>query len=314
MKIIDKTPFQTPQGNIDFSGRIQGTLKYGFSWYGDVQAQRTVIAQLERLLEKGFVLIRNFTLPGSEIVIPIILLGVGGVTVINITNVKGLFEAKGDQWNTLVNGRGIPANVNLLNRTAQYARALQVYCNRQKIQIPAPIEPVLIAANPGAQVESLRPVARVVMSDAIKQFAGTLLQARPLWRVETVHDMADRIINPRPPEQLQALPAAQATSGQLPEGTEPGSSRARAIYDAAENVRPFDPAELEFAFDDTETGAAVPAHLKETSPAQPLPRRTGPAVRRILGMSVPQFGLLAGLVLVEFCMMAIFGIVIFLNR
>jgi hypothetical protein len=265
-----------------------------------------VIAQLDRLLEKGFVLIRNFTLPDSEIVIPIILLGVGGVSVINVTNVKGIFEAKGDQWNTLVNGRGIPASVNLLNRTAQFARALQVYLNRQRIQIPAPIEPVLIAANPGAQVESMRPVARVVMSDAIKQFAGTLLQARPVWRVDNIHDVADRIVNPRPPEQLPGQPS--------PEGAGPPSSRAKAIFDAAENAPPFDSSDLEFAFDDAETHQGVPTHLKETSPAQPLPRKTGPAKRRILGMTVPQLALLVGMVVVEFCMLLIFGIVTVLNR
>jgi hypothetical protein len=313
MKIFDKTPFQTAQGEIDFSGRIQGTLKYGFSWYADLQAQKAVIAQLDRLLEKGFVLIRNFTLPDSEIVIPIILLGVGGVTVVNVTNVKGLFEAKGDQWNTLVNGRGIPASVNLLNRTAQFARALQVYFNRQKIQIPAPIEPVLIAANPGAQVESMRPVARVVMSDAIKQFASTLLQARPVWRVDNVHDVADRIINPRPPEQLQAQPAEQALASQTPESAA-SPSRAKAIFDAAENAQEFNPADLEFAFDDAGTPQGVPPHLKETSPAQPLPRKTGPQKRKILGMTVPQFALLAGMVIVEFCMIVIFGIVIILSR
>ena len=310
MKIIDKTPFQTAQGEVDLSGRIQGTLKYGFSWYGELQAQKTVIAQLDRLLEKGFVLIRNFTLPNSEIVIPIILLGSGGVTVIHVTDVKGFFEAKGDQWNTVSNGTGIPARVNLLNRAAQYARALQVYFNRQKIQISAPIEPVLIAANPGAHVESMRPVARVVMSDAIKQFAGTLLQARPVWRADNVHDVADRIINPRPPEQ----PPEQAVAAQTPESAAPSSSRAKAIFDAADSAQPFNPSDLDFAFDDTGTSQGVPPHLKETSPAQPLPRKAGPQKRKILGMTVPQFALVAGMVIVEFCMIALFGIIMILNR
>ena len=63
MKIIDKTPFQNAQGEVDLSGRIQGTLRYGFDWFGELEAQKSVISQLERLLEKGFVLIRNFSLP-----------------------------------------------------------------------------------------------------------------------------------------------------------------------------------------------------------------------------------------------------------
>jgi len=232
MKIIDKTPFQNAQGTVDISGRIQGTLKYGFDWFGELEAQKTVIAQMERLLEKGFVLIRNFTLPEIDVVIPIILIGPGGVYVIHVTNAKGQFEAKGDQWNTLSNGRGLPARNNLLIRTAKYARALQIYLTRQRIQTPAPIEPILIAANPGAHIDSLRPVARVVMSDAIKQFAASLAQARPLWRADNVHDVADRIISPRPPEAADAQPPVQAAAnsvGQTPETPEQAQSRARAI-------------------------------------------------------------------------------------
>src|SRR6266540_4702813 len=117
MKIIDKTPFQTEEGEIDFYGRVQGTLKYGFNWYGEIQAQQAVIAQLERLLEKGFVLIRNFTLPNSEIVIPIILIGAGGIWVIYVTKEKGHFEARGDQWNTVDNnGKALPASINFIGR------------------------------------------------------------------------------------------------------------------------------------------------------------------------------------------------------
>ena len=73
MKIIDKTPFQQENGEIDLFGRLQGTLKYGFNWYPELGAQLTTIAQLQRLIEKGFVLIRNLTLPGTEIIVPIIL-------------------------------------------------------------------------------------------------------------------------------------------------------------------------------------------------------------------------------------------------
>ena len=113
MKIIDKTPLQDASGNINPIARVQGTLKYGLSWFAELEAQKAVITQLDRLLEKGFVLIRNFTLPNSEIVIPIILIGAGGIWVIYVTKEKGSFEAKGDQWNTLDNnGRAQPAPIN----------------------------------------------------------------------------------------------------------------------------------------------------------------------------------------------------------
>lgn len=295
MKIIDKTPFQNAQGEVDLSGRIQGTLRYGFDWFGELEAQKSVISQLERLLEKGFVLIRNFSLPEIDVVIPIILVGPGGVYVIHVTNVKGQFEAKGDQWNTLTNGRGLPARTNLLDKVSKYARALQIYLNRQKIQTPAPIEPILITANPGAHVDSLRPVARVVMSDAIKQFVASLIQARPLWRSENIYDTADRIVTPRPPEALAVQPPAIPTPA----------------ADAAEDDRPFNPADLDFAFED---GEPLPPQAKpsvrETSPAQPLPKSSAQR-GRILGMTAGQLALLVGMVVIECCVLAGFGTYIF---
>jgi len=197
MKIIDKTPLQDQKGEISFSARIQGTLKYGLSWFSDLEAQKSVIALLNRTLEKGYILIRNFTLPGSDIVIPIILIGSFGIQVILVTKVKGFFEAKGDQWNTKdSNGRSQPAGINLIGRVSQYARALQKYLQYQKIENPGQIEPVLISTDPGAHIESMRPAARVVLSDAIKQFAVSLSQARLVLRPEQVYELAERIVNP----------------------------------------------------------------------------------------------------------------------
>ena len=213
MKIIDKTPLQDANGNINLIARVQGTLKYGLNWFGELEAQKTVIAQLDRLLEKGFVLIRNFTLPNSEIVIPIILIGSGGIWVIYVTQVKGRFEAKGDQWNTVNNdGKSLPASINLISRVSKLAIVFQKYLKIQKVEMPNPMEAVLIAADPGAQIDIGAPDGARGESDAIKQFASSLLQARPVWRTDFIHEIAERILDPRPPEELK--PVASAPAGQ----------------------------------------------------------------------------------------------------
>ena len=316
MKIIDRTPFQNEQGQFNFMGRVQATLKFGFNWFGDLQAQKSVIDQLDRLLEKGFVLIRNFMLPEIEAVIPLIMIGPGGIYVIQVTNVKGQFEAKGDQWNTVSYGRGLPARENLLISVSRYAQALQIYLTRQKIQTPAPIEAVLIAANPGAHIDSMRPIVRVVMSDAIKQFAGTLAQARSIWRSESVHDIAERIINPAPPVTPEPLPAPAATPAQTPESPQRTPSRASAIFNASDKAAPFDPSSLDFAFEDGQPAElpGIPQNLRETSPAQPLPK-SAPKKQRILGMTSGQLVLLIGMVLVECCVIvAGVGVYFYLNQ
>jgi hypothetical protein len=309
MKIIDKTPLQDAKGNISVTARVQGTLKYGLSWYGELEAQKAVIEQLERLLEKGFVLIRNFTLPNSEIVIPIILIGSGGIWVIYVTQVKGHFEAKGDQWNTIdADGKSQPAGINLIGRVSKLTGAFQKYLKIQKVDMPNPVESVLIAADPGAQIESLRPIARVVRSDAIKQFASSLLQARPIWRSEFIHELADRLVDPRPPVELNPVKAPDPEAAQQP------ASRAKAIFDASEQVSPFNTNDLGFEFEEDQ---AQPAQqdLHESNTARPLPRpKPAAGKKKLFGLSSMQLVILAGLFIFWFCILAGFGAFIYFTQ
>ena len=198
MKVIDKTPLQNENGIIGPLQRIQGTLEYGLSWYSEMEAQKAIVAQLEQVLEKGFALVRNVTLGKSSIVEPLVLIGPPGVYVLYVTPVSGLYEAKGDEWNVVKNGHSYRAPANLMSRAARLARALQVFLERQGITLPGPVEPVLVASSPAMHIDSLRPMVRVVLSDAVRQFAGSLLQARPILKPEVVYDLADRIITPRP--------------------------------------------------------------------------------------------------------------------
>lgn len=274
MRIIDKTALQDEAGNINIIARVQGTLKYGFNWYPELEAQKLVITQLDRLIEKSFVLIRNFTLPGSEIVIPIILLGPGSISIIFVTPVKGHFEAKGKEWNTITNKASSPASRNVVELLTRLTRAFEKYLENQNIRVDVPIEAVLIASNPGAQIDSQRPAVRILRSDAIKQFATSLMQERPVIRPDSIYTLADRIIEPK--SKQDEKPSASEAEGRP-------VSRAQAIFNAS-------------------TPPAVPPKLRETNPAQPLPQ---PTPKKNTGMSRTQIILLVGMALVELCIMAV---------
>ncbi len=258
MRVIDKTPFQDEQGNISLISRIQGTLKYGLSWYSELEAQKRVIAYLDRVLEKGFVLIRNFPLPDSEIVIPLILIGPGSLSVILVSPVKGQFEAKGADWNIITNGVAAPASRNLIDLVGKLSRVFQKYMQVHNINIPMQPEPVLIASDPGAQIESVRPMVRVVRSDAIKQFANTLSQASPVLRTDLISIIADLIIEPQPktiqPSEPDATPEERAKAifnaseaGTIPPGVMPPSAQPRgnkAAQPAPKKSRPMSRTQL----------------------------------------------------------------------
>ena len=290
--------------------RIQGTLKYGLNWYPELEAQKTVVAQLDRILEKGFVGIRNFTLPNSEIVIPFILVGSSGIQVILCSPVKGHFEAKGDQWNMInVDGTSLPAARNLIDLITKLSRAFQKYLESQKIQLKVPVEPVLIASDPGAQIESVRPTVRVLRSDAVKQFANSLLQARPALRTDAIYDLADRIVAPRSPQDLLLTPSVEI--GEKP------ASRAQAIFNASESAQDFNPNELGFSFEDGIEPQFPAAQPKlESSPARPLPHlnNPAPAKRKTMGMTGLQISLLVGMALIECCVIAGFAALFYINQ
>lgn len=277
MRIIDKTKEQDEAGNINPIARVQGTLKYGLNWYPEIEAQKDVVAQLDRLLEKGFVLIRNFTLPDSEIVIPIILLGTGSLSVILVSPAKGHFEARGNEWDQLINnGSPAPARRNLIDLVAKLARVFEKYLERNKINVGLPVEPVLIMSNPGAQVDVLRPVARVVRSDGIKTFATSLLQAPAGLRPDAVYSYAEQILNPAPPKS-DSLEDASFTE-------EKPVSRAQAIFNAAKE------------------GGDIPANLRESNPAQRLP---GSVSKKSRGMSRTQTMLLVIMFIIECCVIVV---------
>jgi hypothetical protein len=303
MKIIDKTPLLNEKGELGILQRVQGMLKYGFSWPSELQAQDAIVKFFDRSLERGYTLIRNMTLGASGIMVPIILLGPAGIYVIHITYMRGRYEAKGNAWN---DESGRPAPVNLIDRTARMARAVKAFVERQGVNLPIDIEPVLIAGDPGLHIESVRPAIKVMMIDGIKPFASGLATGRPALSAEAVHEFTERIVNPRLPKKETVAPHAPPPAPRSsPEQEAPTQevSRARAIFNAAEQAKPFDPADFDFAMVDEQASSAGPA--SEVKPGAQARRR------RILGMSPLQFAIVSALALALICLLAAFAYLFF---
>jgi len=309
MKIIDKTPLLNEKGELGVVQRVQGILKYGFSWPSELDAQKAIITFFDRQLEKGYTLIRNMTLGASGIVVPIILLGPAGIYVIHVTYLRGRYEARGNAWNEEAGDSYKPAEVNLIQHTARMANAVKKFIERQGAKLPVPIEPVLISGNPGLHIEAVKPAIRVLMIDGIKSFVTGLSTATPVLRPEAVHEFTERIVNPRPPKKnaTPGMPAISEEKTQPPQNV----SRARAIFEAAEEAKPFDPADFDFAMMEEEAaGEVISPSLDESSPARPLPRPTSQA-KRTLGMTRSQLIIIAALAIALLCILAIFAYVFF---
>ena len=306
MKIIDKTPLVDENGKLGFVQRVQGMLQFGLNWPRELEVQKAIISYFDRQLEKGYTLVRNMPLGASGIVIPMILLGPAGIFVIQVTYLRGRYEAKGDEWNVESGNQNRPAPINLIQRTVRMARALQAYIERQGVKLPTSIDPILIAGDPGLHIDSVRPAIKVMMIDGIKPFVSGLATGRPVISAEAVFDMTERILNPRQLKRespASAAPTAPPTPRAAWEQQEPPHqevSRARAIFTASEQAKPFDPADFDFAMTDDEPLAdVIPADIpavRESSPAIPV-KQSRPKARRIFGMTIGQLAILAFLAL-----------------
>ena len=319
MKLIDRTPLQDEKGEIGIIQRIQGTLKYGLNWYPELEAQKFVLGRLERGLVKGYVAIRNHTLGASGIVVPLVLVGPAGIFAIYVTHLRGQYQAKGNNWGTTSGKTFKPASINLLKRTEMLSRALQAFIERQEVSLPKAVEPVIMAANPGLYVDSARPLARVVMADAIERWAASLSKGAPVLTVETAYELADRIINPRVPKKEK--PKQEEPEDELPSYLQPDEnsylqedgepSRASVIFAEAENAQPLDINDLGFAYEE-DAELELPAQYVESDSEAPAPAQHS-MQKRYFGMTVPQLAILGGLLLVWICVMIVFAIIISLN-
>jgi Nuclease-related domain len=310
MKIIDKTPLVNEKGELGGLQRVQGMLKFGFNWPTELEAQKAIVTFFDRQLEKGYTLIRNMTLGASGITVPLILLGPTGIYVIHVTFLRGRYEAKGNAWNEESGNGYKPASINLIQQTARMAAAVKAFIERQGVKLPINIEPVLIAANPGLHIESVRPAVKVMMIDGIKSFVTGLSTGRPVLSAEAVHEFTERIVNPRPAKKETAsapMPRAawEEEKTQPPQGQQ--VSRARAIFDASEEAKPFDPADFDFAMVDEDVAmeALTPSEMDLTSVESPPP--SAPQRTRVLGMTPTQLAIIAALAAALICVVAVFA-------
>lgn len=315
MKIIDKTPFLDEKGELRIMQRLQGMFQFGFNWPNELQAQKVIINFFDRQLERGYTLIRNMTLGQSGIMIPMILLGPAGIFAINVTHLRGRYEAKGGAWNVQSGDGYKPADPNLIQITSRMARGLQAYIERQRVKLPVNIEPVLIAADPGLHIDSVGPAIRVMMIDGIKPFVSGLATANPVLSQEAVHEFTERTLNPRLPkkESVGPQPSAPRAAWEQDQPTQQEVSRARAIFDASENLKPFDPADFDFAMTDDEASAEeIASALGEPDSEQPV-QQPGPRIQRRFGMTPLQLAVIAGLGLALVCILAAFAYLVFIN-
>ena len=219
MRVIERSEFREEGGTITFQNRLRGTLRFGTSWYGKMQAQELVSDQLGRNLPNDFVLVRNALIPKTGLIASLILIGPPGVFVIQPSGARGVFRAKGTEWLSHAGGRFRPARPNLQQAAFDTAEVLRRYFREVGYEVPQ-VEPVLAFTNPAAHVDTVHPEARIVLADAIEHFAGSLRERPPIMDGEDVQLLVNVLLHPPEPEP-EVEPAARPVRPQRPLPTPP---------------------------------------------------------------------------------------------
>ena len=277
MRVVEKSPFIDPEGQISLENRARATLQHGLAWYSEIQAQDYVTSRLQKSLDDEHVLVRNATLPGTDITLPLILVSPQGVRLILASPARGIFRAKGDSW-LAFSQRGQrfrPAKPNLMVRSIAFAQALLTYIQNQGVPLPD-IEPILVFSDPRTHVDSVDPEMRIVLADGVRHIAASLEKAPAIMDQEDIQNISRLLTDP--PES--ALVPQQATP--LPE-PEPAPAPVRPVPKPVVDDDPFN-------FEMVEE------------------RRTRP--RRVFGMSIGQVLLLTALFLVEVIIIGVFAYIV----
>lgn len=215
MRVIERSDLRDEDGTISFQNRLKGTLNYGLKWYSEIQAQLDLTEKLSRTLQSEHTLVRNLRIEHRNLVIPMILISPQGVSVIVPNTTRGVFRAKGDEWQTFDSGKRQfkRARPNPMIEARQMADIVLQIIQEQGYGLPE-AQPILMFTDPSTHVDQARPGIRIVQTDAIDHFAANHLKAEPIMDQEDIHALTEALIHPRLPEPEPA-----------PEGMEVPESR-----------------------------------------------------------------------------------------
>ena len=211
MRIVDRSPFRDDNGDINLENKVRGVLQNGFKWLGQMSALEKATALLERSLDRDHVLLRDATLPGTTITIPMMLISPQGVRVILPSSLGGNFRARGTEWQVF-DGRARQfrnARPNIIEEGLLYSQSLLRFLERQGFPLPE-IETVLLFTDPRTHVDSIRPEVRVVLTDAVDHFVNNMIKNDPIMDQEDILGIMEAILETQKRAAQQAQDAAES--------------------------------------------------------------------------------------------------------
>jgi hypothetical protein len=222
MRVIEQSELRDEDGKITLQNRLRGSLRFGFPWYGVMQAQVSVTDRLNKSLSNDYHLLRNVLIPGTGVITSLILIGPQGVYLILPSPTGGVFRAKDDEWMSHSGGHFRPARPNLQQSALSAADLLLSYFHAQGYGLPQ-VEAVLMFTNPRAHVDTIHPKTRIVLADALEHFAANLREQPPIMDREDGQLLIEALLHP-PQPKVDEVPVAPAPRPLPPSAVAPAAA------------------------------------------------------------------------------------------
>lgn len=199
MKVINCSPFRDEDGSIGLNDRLRGTWQFGFTWNKETQAQDRLVSQLKTQLDNKYTLVRDVSLPGLGIPIPMVLIGPTGVQVFYASALQGLYRAKENFWSVMDSRsrRYTPSQPNLIKRTSLMSQAIFGFLNNKGFQVEE-TEPVLFFSDPNIHVDAIHPAVHIILADGASRFIENLAQNPQILDTIKVKSISDNLAETKP--------------------------------------------------------------------------------------------------------------------
>jgi hypothetical protein len=204
MKLIEPKQKQEQQDSLGKAiDQIKRRLDIGQT---DEHTEEAVVARFLRGLDNRFTMLHKVRLGERGEFFPAILVGPAGLYMLNISHAKGFFRAKDDAWFEMNKStqKFNPARPNLIKQSKEYAQKLgQVLAEKEKSH--PQIQPVLIFASPGVNIESSNPAIRIVLMDGVDSLIDSMFNAQEVLQDTEVTYLADTLEIMADPEKAIPL-------------------------------------------------------------------------------------------------------------
>jgi hypothetical protein len=192
MKLIEPTQKHVKKNSIqNINDQIKQLLPFGKT---DEHAEDAIVAHFLKGLDNSYIMLHNLQLESLGSPFPPILVGPTGLFVFNINHERGFFKAKEDSWLKMdkTNHQFSTARPNLIKQSQEYAKKLATILDVRGKSHPD-ITPVLILANPGANIETVKPAIRIVLMDGVDNLIATLLKSDDVLSTNEINYLSDSI-------------------------------------------------------------------------------------------------------------------------